>query len=413
MDINQFFTDIAIRFSSADLLFQYLESIEGGNIKVIRSKNHNHLAIIRYVKGFSHMDHINAHYFRSVVWNTEDNRAVALSPFKSIPLSSFQPKSKLVAEDFWDGTMINMFYDQKTLEWQLATRSNIGASCRFYSQSTFSTLFWDTFREMTQSLSLSLNDFDKEMSYSWVLLHPQNRIVVPVVPMLRLVQAFKIAKDGSLDLNPVLPLSFMRMLTQRLPLEGEAINTKALDELVAANNTSYCQGYVVKDLITGDRWKIRTSVYKMIRELRGNTPRLDYRWLELKQKGELQNYMYHYPEDTQHFDALWNRLKSQTQTLYSWYCNIFKARSVKSADAPKYLRKMLYDMHDHYLNRLKPSGQSLVWAACVQWVNSQDIPRQLFLANFSMLEETKAHQNAFPYEPTDDNLVTETPIAVA
>ena len=80
-DFSNFFNDIAIKFSAegAEALFTHLESPEGGSLKVVRSKEHTHLAIIRYVKGVSDMKHTNTHYFRSVVWNTESNRPVSFS----------------------------------------------------------------------------------------------------------------------------------------------------------------------------------------------------------------------------------------------------------------------------------------------------------------------------------------------
>jgi hypothetical protein len=66
-------------------------------------------------------------------------------------------------------------------------------------------------------------------------------------------------------------------------------------------------------------------------------------------------------------------------------------------------------MQDHYLNRLRPAQLTLTWAECTAWVNSQDIPRQLFLANYLWLQQTKSSASAYPYEPTDDNLVTPPP----
>lgn len=414
MDSSNFFNNIAMKFSDAEAMYAHLESAEGGLLKVIRSKEQGHLAIIRYVKGVSDMTHSNTHYFRSVVWNTETHKPMAFSPFQSIPLesSTFVPKEGLVVEDFWDGTMINLFYDAKTSQWCLATRSNVGANCRFYGSQTFYRLFWDTFAGM----NLTVGMLSQQMCYSWVLQHPSNRIIVPApIPILRLVQVVKL--DGlALDFAPVISdfPALMNLLGRRVPLSGTDVTVKALETMIAANDSVFCQGYVVKDTVTGERWKIRTPTYKMLHELRGNTPRLDFRWLELRQKGSLNAYMHHFPEDRPLFDALWLRLKEQTRVLYQTYCDVFKARSLPSRDAPKYMRKLLYDMQDHYLNRLRPAQLTLTWAECVAWVNSQDIPRQLFLANYLWLQQNKTAGPALPYEPTDENLVTPIPsVAVA
>jgi hypothetical protein len=70
-------------------------------------------------------------------------------------------------------------------------------------------------------------------------------------------------------------------------------------------------------------------------------------------------------------------------------------------------------MQDHYLNRLRPAQLTLTWSECTTWVNSQDIPRQLFLANYLWLQQTKASATAYPYEPTDENLLAPPAAAVA
>jgi hypothetical protein len=411
-DSSNFFNDIAIKYETSDALFAYLESAEGGSLKVIRSKEHPSLVIIRYVKGVSDMTHTNAHYFRSVVWNTETNKPVSFSPFRSVPLedSTFISKEGLVVEDFWDGTMINLFHDTKTSQWVIATRSNIGGNCRFYGPQTFHRLFWDTFTGM----NLTAGMLNTEMCYSWVLQHPTNRIVVPVpVATLRLIQVVK--TGPALDFAPSISEypALMNLLSCRLPLAGTDVTVKALDTMIAANNSVFCQGYVIKDTTTGQRWKIQTPTYKMLHELRGNTPRLDFKWLELRQKGSLNAYMHHFSEDKEAFDALWLRLKTQTRVLYQTYCDVFKARSLPSRDAPKYLRRLLYDMQDHYLNRLRPAQLTLTWSECTAWVNSQDIPRQLFLANYLWLQQTKASSTACPYEPTDENLLAPATVASA
>ena len=401
---SNFFNNLCTQYEKSEDLFKYLQSPEGGSLKVISNKEFPHLAIIRYVKAASgtsatDMSHPNASYFRSVVWDINTNKPVAISPFKTEPLESFnslssEQKTSCVVEDFWDGTMITLFYDTTVNNWLLASRSNVGASCRFYGPETFNTLFWDTFRFM----GLTIQQFDPKLTYTWILQHPSNRIVVPVtVCALRLIQIM----SGADEVAP--PPHLINFLSRRLPLAGNAITLKSLDDLVTANNNIFCQGFIIKDTLTGKRWRQRTPVYLSVHEMRGNTPRLDYKWLTLRASGDLNSYLHHYPEDKPAFNALWSRLKDETRDLYNTYCQVFKARSLPSKDAPKHMRKLLYDMQDHYLNHLRPAQLTMTWSACVQWVNSQDVPRQLFLANYKFLQQNK--QTSFPYEPTDENLM--------
>jgi hypothetical protein len=410
---SNFFNNLCTQYEKSEDLFKYLQSPEGGSLKVISNKEFPHLAIIRYVKGTTdapatNMSHANTPYFRSVVWDINTNKPVAITPFKTEPLESFdlfsykQQTTSCVVEDFWDGTMITLFYDTTVNNWLLATRSNVGASCRFYGPETFNTLFWDTFRFM----GLTIQQFDPKLTYTWILQHPSNRIVVPVTAAaLRLIQIMNGADEVAA------PPHLMNFLSRRLPLAGTAITQKSLDDLVNANNNIFCQGFVIKDTVSGKRWRQRTPVYLSVHEMRGNTPRLDYKWLTLRASGDLNSYLHHYPEDKPAFNALWTRLKDETRDLYTTYCQVFKARSLPSKDAPKHMRKLLYDMQDHYLNHLRPAQLTMTWAACVQWVNSQDVPRQLFLANYKFLQQNK--QTSFPYEPTDENLMAPATPAVA
>ena len=348
---SNFFNNLCTQYEKSEDLFKYLQSSEGGSLKVISNKEFPHLAIIRYVKGTTDMSHPNASYFRSVVWDINTNKPVAITPFKTESLESLdslssEQKTSCVVEDFWDGTMITLFYDTTVNNWLLASRSNVGASCRFYGPDTFNTLFWDTFRFM----GLTIQQFDSKMTYTWILQHPSNRIVVPVtVAALRLIQIM----SGADEVAP--PPHLINFLSRRLPLAGNAITLKSLDDLITANNNIFCQGFIVKDTLTGKRWRQRTPVYLSVHEMRGNTPRLDYKWLTLRASGDLNSYLHHYPEDKPAFNALWSRLKDETRDLYNTYCQVFKARSLPSKDAPKHMRKLLYDMQDHYLNHLRPA----------------------------------------------------------
>ena len=60
-------------------------------------------------------------------------------------------------------------------KWEIATRSNIGANCRFNNHKTFREMFF----EAAEAKGFTFDLLEKDYSYSFVLQHPENRIVVP------------------------------------------------------------------------------------------------------------------------------------------------------------------------------------------------------------------------------------------
>jgi hypothetical protein len=77
--------------------------------------------------------------FRSVIINSLNN-VVCFSPPKSLHADKFMEiypisdsyiseqdsKKNIIAQEFVEGTMINVFYDPAATSWQIATRSTVG-----------------------------------------------------------------------------------------------------------------------------------------------------------------------------------------------------------------------------------------------------------------------------------------------
>ena len=72
---------------------------------------------------------------RSVI--LKNNKVVVYSPAKSLTYEMFENKyidpTQNRVEDFIDGTMINVFYDNNNECWEIATKSTIGGNIHFFN----------------------------------------------------------------------------------------------------------------------------------------------------------------------------------------------------------------------------------------------------------------------------------------
>ena len=111
---------------------------------------------------------------------------------KSVELEEInfdEKKYPIYIESIIEGTMINLFHDGD--KWRIATRSCIGANTQFYQDEDKSMTYRQMFMEVFKAMGLKLEYFSKNIGYSFVLQHPNNRIVMPIkMPHLFLVNMF-------------------------------------------------------------------------------------------------------------------------------------------------------------------------------------------------------------------------------
>jgi len=390
------FKDLIARFPDSNDLLAYLKTPEGGSLKIVEK---NPFAIVRYEKGTSDFKVSHVKLFRSVVWDIEHNCPISVTPFKSEEGESIptNPTTEYSIETFMDGVLIGQFWNGTS--WTIHTRTVLGGNCRYYSQKPFKTLFHEA---SPTGLSETL---DKTVCYSWILQHPENRIVCDIrSPRIILVGANRIQTDGT-----VVPLSpsDLDSLKDYLPKQHSFPTWDAVRARLLEWNERYhhnFKGFAIREVSTGKRWKVRTESYNKVRMMRTNTPRLDFIWLSQWKAHTLQAYLRIYPEEKRQSDVVLHRLKAVTHELFQLYTAKFKARSVP--EIPAKFRGILHSMHQHYYNVLKPAGKTLTFHEAVDWMNQRDIPQMLFLVNYELRPSTQdipfeSSAHAAPAEPAE------------
>jgi hypothetical protein len=369
------------RFTTSEALFAHLKSAEGGGLTVAVPEftAANPLAVITYNKEKSNMAHPDVEYFRSVIWDMRKNRPVCVAPSRGRKFAELEAEEGaavpeiFLVEDFVDGVMINMFYHAGA--WRLTTRSRLDADGNFYGKRPFAELFWETFG----NAGLKTEDFDTAHCYSWVMQHPEERVVVaPPYGIAKIVpvEACTIAEDGGVtvrsgaDLVAALPARAKTLVLEEHKLT-KVSDVKARVEAWGRRFGGQWQGLVVK--ADGKRWKLRSSQYDAARNLRGNQANRTYRWLELWGK-KLEDYLRLFPEERADAEAAIAAFKVCTQELYDLYQKVYRRRELPLGKAPQKFRKLLWEAHQ------KNAGA--YFANTRKFMNEQDTARKVWLVNY-------------------------------
>ena len=162
---------------------------------LIINKFDSQFYIVKYNKLYKKQLNSTAKLFRSIVF--KHDKCVCFSPPKSLSIDNFRKKHKICdvkIEEFIDGTMINLFYDE-TYNWQICTKSTIGGNSNFNLDSKYT--YREMFIEAMKKVNLNLDYLDIRFCYSFIMQHPNNRNVsVCASPLLYLVAAYEIINNN-------------------------------------------------------------------------------------------------------------------------------------------------------------------------------------------------------------------------
>jgi len=355
--------------------------------------------IIRYNKNMLSFDIIPTYGMcRSIIANT-DGSVLCFCPPKSIPADLFIQKygvnenNKVVAEEFVEGTMINVFWDSAiglSGSWEISTRNTVGATSSFYKSSnskTFRTMFMDACKEN----NLSLDSLDKELCYSFVLQHPENRIVVPFkTAQLYLISMYKIdnTDNQNIRVSSVDRSEFLKIIsnsTVKFPEVYELSTCSKLIEKYASMNTSYnILEVVLNNTETGERTKIRNPVYEEVRQLRGNQPKLQYQYLCLRKEAKVADFLKYYPEHKKQFTIFRDQLHLFTNTLFANYVSCYIKKEKPLLEFNEQYRTHMFNIHQTYLHDLKEQKKHVTNTIVIKYVNEIHPSLLMFCLNFQM-----------------------------
>ena len=364
-------------------------------------QNDRNYKIIRYNKEYL-LDELikSSGLFRSVILNDE-NKIIVFSPPKSLNSDAFisayeKDVLNCRAEQYVEGTMINVFNDHG--EWEIATRSTVGGKITFFRVDGNITTFRHMFLDACNYVNLDFDYLDKSLCYSFILQHPENRIVSPIVEKgIYLAKVYKIDKYNVTEIDKREQVRLIVANARntegrplpliKLPLEYTFKTFEELKEKYASMNTPYEDVGVMVYASNGDRTKFRNPNYEEIRLLRGNQPKLEYHYLSLRKTGKMEQYLKYFPEYKKKFLEFREKLHRFTKALHQNYISCYVKKEMPLKDFPSQYRSIMYNLHQFYLNELRESSQYVSNAVVIQFVNNLHPSQQMFLLNYNMRKQ--------------------------
>lgn len=361
--------------------------------------NNSIYKVIRYDKYILSTDLIPSYGLcRSIILN-RNNEVVGFAPPKSINADLFINKYSentdgIIAEEFIEGTMINVFFDNSigvTGSWEISTRNTVGATSCFYKSNNSKT-FRQMFMEAASECKLDINKLLPELCYSFVLQHPENRIVVPFKkPQLFLVGVYKINNlPNNITVDYFNVNEYREFFTQlgttvKFPENYIFEKYSELIEKYASMNTSYdVVGVIIHNKKTGERTKIRNPVYEQVRNLRGNQPKLQYQYLCLRKEGKVKDFLRFYPENKKDFSNFRDQVHLFTDTLYNNYVSCYIKKERPLIQFSEQYRTHMYNIHQYYMNELREKKQFITNTAVQKYVNELHPSLLMYCLNFQM-----------------------------
>ena len=363
-----------------------------------RTSDKQKYSVIRYLKEFLCLDMIPTYGLcRSIILNSV-NVVVGFAPPKSIPSDTFiknhpDKTPHLVAQEFIEGTMINAFWDPSVGlggGWEISTRNTVGATSSFFKGANRKT-FRDMFLEAAKEINLSLEQLNKDLCYSFVLQHPENRIVVPFKkPDLYLVALYniKIIDGNTMVMSyPMIDLKNFDWgpAAIKFPEIYEWNTYTELIEKYASMNTSYSTlGVVVYNNLTCERMKIRNPVYEQVRNLRGNQPKLQYQYLALRKEGKVADFLKFYPENKKEFSSFRDQVHLFTSTLFANYVSCYIKKEKPLKEFSDQYRTHMFNIHKIYMDELREKKFFVTNTTVINYVNNLHPSLLMYCLNFQM-----------------------------
>lgn len=322
---------------------------------------------------------------RSLILDDNCN-ILCFSPMKSDNKTHFfefnTNKEDIIIEPLFEGTMINLFYDNRVNNWLISTKSTIGANVSYFKNSIDKS---KTFKEMVDDAMITDNIkfelLEKTHVFSFVLQHPENRIVSCFnFPKLIFIEKYSI-KDN-IVLCEITPIQSQMKFNFDFNIQtGPYENIQVPPTIM---------GCVIKNRINNQRVKYRNPTFEYVKQLRGNQPKLEYTYLQLrKHNKKLEEFLQWYPEHSSEMFKYKKKVHAFTTNLYNNYISCYMKKVKPLKEYPYEFKNHMFTLHEIYKEEMKFQGKSMQYNDVINYVNGLHESKLMFALNYNFRENNK------------------------
>jgi hypothetical protein len=407
----------------------------------VESKEYNSYQILNYNPELVCDNDTETGAYRSVVLDSESKDVLCVAPPKSVTFEYFKESgsvpeingvldclhdkkdtngtwlqdshvSSLVITEMVEGTMVNLFYDTRAKTWEIASKGAIGGNYWYFRtnyenvgdltpQLTFRDMFLDAL-QAPRGIPLNdvplLNEMPKTFSYSFVLQHPNNHIVLNITrPTLYLVAAYQVETvnretgDNRLRTVPLSEIegySFVRSTNNVIMFPREVPASDLKYDMLMGNAHIFEVGYMLSDTVSGLRTAIPNPRYKEIKELRGNHPNLQYQYFALFQAGKVREFLEYFPGYNNLFYQFHLQSMKFIQEVHDAYVSYYIKKRGQQVRIHKSVFHHIYKLHHEvYLPSLEAGEPTIVTRKVVsEYFNGMEPKEKLYHVNYKMRE---------------------------
>ena len=237
----------------------------------------------------------------------------------------------------YDGSQIKIFWNTIEKYWVVSTTRRIDASkSYFFSNKSFMEMFQES------SGSMCWDNLDKNCCYSFVLAHPENRVVARHnKPFLTHVFTRNMETFEVVDIDIGVPKP-----------ETLTFNTKSDAWKAIKRLPYYKEGYVVQN---GDAFvKLVNTKYQEVKDLRGSSSSLLYHYFQLKKQNKISEFLSYYPESAETFQEFEKHFQNLCLLSFNEYILLRVRKVIQPPQVLQFLKPVLYKLHGvHLENKIR------------------------------------------------------------
>jgi hypothetical protein len=238
------------------------------------------------------------------------------------------------------------------------------------------------FFEALNEIDFKLEQLNPLYCYSFVLQHPENRIVIKFSnPQLYLIGIYYI-DNANIDDIKLYSMNMLDVRTKALYPKfkfpqmydcnsySEVEFNDTLNNYLGLKAFYNIVGISLYNITTNERTKVRNPAYEYVRKLRGNQPKIQYHYLCLRQQNKVSEFLKYFSEYKEEFLEFRKKIHDFTHNLYKNYiaCYIKKEKPLNQFENE--YRTNMYNIHQKYLSELKEKKLFVTKQVVMEYVNN-------------------------------------------